>query len=64
MEISDQDLLFIETHRDSKDISKATLKKIQKIWNQLADKDDNYCMCSFVERRKYKQKFYEWYGTL
>lgn len=59
-----EELQFIEDHMTSSDISKNVLKKIQNIWNKLSDKNDKYCMCSSIERKKYKENFYEWYRTI
>jgi len=63
MELTQQQLDLIVTRRDSNDTSKKLLKQLQKISNLIWNTNDNYCMCSNVERRKYKVKFYDRYDS-
>ncbi len=64
IKLTQQDLEFIEYHKDSVDNTKFTLKRLQTIWNTFKSQPDNYCMCTNTERKEYKLAFYVFWSNL
>jgi hypothetical protein len=59
--MTQNDIDFIESERNTNDTRKITIVKLHKIYKTELGLKERRCFCSDSERKEFKITFYTWY---